>query len=90
MSEPQLFEWEVPPRKAEKPEPPVVLVPRPPDYHLIATRTGVQGFHRSKIPDANMAEYRTVLTYCGLVGRRVSGVFPDRIPLCPKCEEAST
>lgn len=89
MSGDQLFEWELPAPKVSEPEPEVALVPRPPGYHLIATVRGPQGFHRSKIPDAKMAEYRTVLTYCGITGRRVDGVYPDRIPLCPGCEEAA-
>lgn len=87
MADGQLFEWEVPERKASEPAPEVVLVPRPPGYHLIANRRGVQGFHRSKIPDADMARHRTVVTYCGITGRRVPDVYPDRIPLCPGCEK---
>jgi len=29
-----------------------------------------------------------VKTVCGLVGRRVDGVYPDRIPLCDACESS--
>lgn len=87
MSQDQLFEWELPEKKVKEPAPERVLVPRPPGYHLIATRRGVQGFHRSKIPDAKMARDRSVLTMCGIVGRRVPDVYPDMIELCPKCEE---
>ncbi len=82
----QLFEWDVkPPRQKFKPT--VELVPRPPGYHLISNRSGVQGFHRTKVT-ADMAAYSTVLTFCGIYGRRVKDVFPDRIPLCEGCERA--
>ena len=88
MSEGQLFEYELPAPKAKEPAPEVVLVPRPPGYHLIATRHGTVGFHRSRVPDKQMARDRSVKTVCGLVGRRVDGVYPDRIPLCDACESA--
>lgn len=85
MSEPQLFEWDVKPKRKKKPKL-AELVPRPPGYHLIANRSGVVGFHRSRIPEAGMAQYHTVVTLCGITGRRI-GEYPDRIPLCEGCEK---
>ena len=82
----QLFEYELPAPKVKAPAPEVVLVPRPPGYHLISKRGGTVGFHRSNVPDAQMARDRSVVTVCGLVGRRVPDVYPDRIPLCDACE----
>lgn len=82
----QLFEWEVTPSRRKprgraEPE----LVNRPPGYHLITNTKGVQGFHRSKVPEAAMAGYGTVVTLCGILGRRMNE-YPARIPLCEECE----
>ena len=85
MAEDQLFDWEVkPPKQRPRKEEPK-LVPRPPGYHAIANRSGVVGFHRTKVT-AEMARNGAVQTYCGIVGRRVPGVFPREIPLCEECE----
>jgi hypothetical protein len=62
-----------------------MLVPRPPGYHLVTNSKGVQGFHRTKVPEAVMAEHRSVVTYCGITGRRL-GEYPREIPLCQECE----
>ena len=66
-----------------KPEP--VLVSRPSGYHLITNSKGLQGFHRSRIPEAAMASHGSVVTYCGILGRRLDE-YPDRVPLCEECE----
>lgn len=88
MTEEQLFEWEVEPkRKRAKPKPPE-LVNRPPGYHLIVSSKGVQGFHRSKVPEAAMATHGSVMTYCGILGRRLSE-YPAKIPLCEECERVN-
>lgn len=89
MTEDQLFEWETKPKRGPRSTSrDTELVPRPPGYHLITNTKGMQGFHRSEIPTANMAANRSVMTLCGIVGRRVGDVFPDRIPLCESCEQA--
>jgi hypothetical protein len=62
------------------------LVPRPPGYHLVANTKGVQGFHRTKVPEAAMAKNGSCVTFCGIVGRRM-GEYPEMIPLCPECEK---
>ena len=85
MSEEQLFDWPVEERKPRQRKE-VVMVPRPPGYHAISTRNGVVGFHRTKIT-AEMARNGSVLTYCGIVGRRVPGIFPKEVPLCEECEQ---
>lgn len=87
MTEEQLFEWPEPTRRRREPTPreEPKLVPRPPGYHAIANRRGVVGFHRTKIT-AEMSKYGACQTYCGIVGRRVPGVFPKEIPLCDECE----
>lgn len=84
----QLFEWDVPEKKAPKPKEEPRMVARPPGYHLIANTKGVQGFHRSKIPEAAMASHGAVVTYCGILGRRL-GEYPDRVPLCEECERVN-
>lgn len=66
---------------------PQMLVPRPPGYHLVTNTKGVQGFHRTKVPEAAMAQYGTVVTLCGIVGRRL-GEYPREVPLCHACEAA--
>lgn len=86
--EPQLFEWPEAvkgPKRKRKTSARQELVLRPAGYHLIANRAGLQGFHRSKIPEAAMAKHGSCVTLCGIVGRRVSE-YPERIPLCEKCE----
>lgn len=88
MSEDQLFEWELPAKRKPKQAAPTELVPRPPGYHLIVNTRGVQGFHRSKIPEAAMASHGSVVTYCGILGRRLSE-YPDRVPLCEECERVN-
>ena len=85
MSEDQLFEWDVPPRREPRGNRKPELVPRPPGYHLIANNRGVIGFHRSKIPEAAMASHGSVVTYCGHLGRRLNE-YPREIPLCEECE----
>jgi hypothetical protein len=62
-----------------------MVVPRPAGYHLITTRSGVQGFHRTKLPEAALAAYGTVVTLCGITGRRLDE-YPAQIPLCQRCE----
>ena len=87
MIEEQLFEWETtkkPPTK-RKTSREQELVPRPPGYHMISNHSGVQGFHRSKVPEAAMARDGAVVTLCGILGRRV-GEYPRLVPLCDECE----
>lgn len=73
-------------RKATPPvKPKPEMVPRPPGYHAVTTRNGVVGFHRTKIT-ADLTKYGAVETWCGIVGRRVPGVFPREIVLCDECE----
>lgn len=80
----QLFEYELPAKRTRKVEAPI-LVPRPPGWHLITNRNGVQGFHLSRIPDTEWVRMASVLTLCGITGRRVPGVYPEQIPLCAEC-----
>lgn len=81
----QLFEWDLPKKRTPKPKEEPRMVSRPPGYHAVTNSKGVQGFHRTKIT-AEMSRYGTVQTYCGIVGRRVPGVYPREIPLCEECE----
>lgn len=85
----QAFEWEVPrkrkPRSTNKEQ---KLVTLPPGYHLIVSTEGVQGFHRSRIPEAAMASHGSVVTYCGILGRRLSE-YPAQVPLCEECEQVN-
>lgn len=85
VSEGQLFEWELPAKRKQTQAAPPELVPRPPGYHAVTNSKGAQGFHRTKI-SAEMSKYGSVQTYCGIVGRRVPGVYPREIPLCEDCE----
>jgi hypothetical protein len=85
MTEDQLFEWEVEPKyERAKPKEPVI-VNRPPGYHLISSTKGVQGYHRSKVPEAAMAGHGSVVTLCGILGRRLDE-YPEQVPLCEECE----
>jgi hypothetical protein len=74
--------------RKRKEVPPVAMVQRPPGYHLISNTKGVQGFHRSKIPEAAMASHGSVVTYCGILGRRMD-FYPKEIPLCSECERVN-
>lgn len=58
-----------------------LLVPRPPGWVLIANRHGPQGFHRVKA----VGQLASVVTICGVVGRRISEV-ERMIVLCPICQ----
>jgi hypothetical protein len=70
---------------SRKPQMPQMLVARPAGYHLVTNRQGVQGFHRTSVPEAAMARNGAVVTLCGIVGRRL-GEYPDKVPLCQTCE----
>lgn len=87
MMQEQLFEWETTakPKRGRKTNKEQVRVPRPPGYHLISNTSGIQGFHRSKIPEAAMAKHGSCVTLCGITGRRVSE-YPEMVPLCKTCE----
>ena len=61
------------------------LVPRPPGYHAVTNRSGPKGFHRTKVPEAAMARHGSVVTLCGILGRRLDA-YPGKIPLCEECE----
>lgn len=86
MSEDQLFDYDVKPKRAARAtNSDQELVARPPGYLLITNRSGVQGFHRTTIPDPSYAEHGSRRTLCGITGRVISE-FPKKIPLCAKCE----
>ena len=72
-------------RRARVGAPERELVPTPPGYHLITNRSGVKGFHRTKVPEAAMAKRGSVVTFCGIIGRRIDE-YPREIPLCADCE----
>ena len=86
MNDEQLFEWDVAPkRKARSTNREQELVPRPAGYHAVTNRSGPKGFHRTKVPEAAMARHGSVVTLCGILGRRLDA-YPRKIPLCEECE----
>ena len=60
------------------------LVPRPPGWVLVSSKNGPKGFHRVR----TVAELGTIVTVCGLKGRRITEDAREII-LCPECENAS-
>ena len=86
MSEDQLFDYDVKPKRApRKTNQKQELIPRPPGYHLLTNSHGVQGFHRTKIPEAAMARHGSCVSLCGITGRRL-GDYPKMVALCEACE----
>ena len=84
MNDDQLFDWDLPPKKARKPKPKVELVDRPRTYMAIATRSQGPQFHRVRYIEKEKA---THITWCGVKGHRVSD-STKRVPLCEACETA--
>lgn len=84
-AEPQLFVWEVRPKRQSRKPKAQQLVPRPPGWFAVTNTHGVQGYHLTGIPDAEYARQGSILTLCGITGRRVPNHYPEQIVLCAEC-----
>lgn len=84
MTDDQLFEWPVAPRKSRPKPPPVVEHERTDGWYLVTNRHKRVGtWHRIKARTGEGG----VRTLCGIVGR----IVPDEMPVithCPECETA--
>lgn len=66
----------------DKPEPEVKLIPRTPEWVLLARGKVVKGYHKVTATGPYAEQYAA----CGLIGRAVRDETGELIPACEKCQ----